>query len=383
MSEQQVQVAQAETSTTGEPPKWGEMPPPERIAALEARLAEWEQFPPETHGDPAKGEGGRSAFDVKGPQAWQGLLTGADVFYLAARVVAGSAEPGAIEAAAARLRKELLDLSALHLEGAHLTDAHLDGASLIGAHLERANLGGAHLEGADLTDASFDKNSHLNYVTLTGAHFDQVTFDNTNLTVVDWSLVDILGDERTARERKHRSSGRPNTRLDRHEDYKAAVRANRVLAVALEAQGLSEDGERFAYRAKVLQRRVLRLRRKPFAYLFSLLLALVAGYGYRIWRILAAYAAVVTFFALAYFIAGSPAIEDAFHSITGIALMNEQHVALHEAFLLSVTNIHGRVFTGTFKIESLQAWFAGAEAIFGIVIEGTFVAMLIQRFFGR
>jgi hypothetical protein len=100
---QQVQVVQAETSITSQEPKWGELPPPERIAELEARLAAWEQLPREARGDPAKGEG-RSAFDPFGLHAWEGSLTGADVFYLAARALAGSAEPDALAAAVERLR---------------------------------------------------------------------------------------------------------------------------------------------------------------------------------------------------------------------------------------------------------------------------------------
>ena len=34
-------------------------------------------------------------------------------------------------------------------------------------------------------------------------------------------------------------------------------------------------------------------------------------------------------------------------------------------------------------LDTLQSWLATLESIVGIVIEGVFVAMLIQRFFGR
>jgi hypothetical protein len=119
-----VQATGAESQPEASALKWGEPPPPERIAELEARLAAWEQLPAEARGDPAKQEG-RSAFDRVGPQAWDGgPLTGADVFYLAARTLAGgSAEPQAF-AAAERLRttdlseRLYLDLSALHVESA-------------------------------------------------------------------------------------------------------------------------------------------------------------------------------------------------------------------------------------------------------------------------
>jgi len=432
-------------------PKWGEFPRPERIAELEARLSEWEQLPQESRGDPAQGKGGRSAFDRGGPQAWQGdWLTGADVFYLAARALAGSAEPAAIDAGVLRLAMVLrrvtlsggfldlsadhLDLSALHLEGAYLAfaqlelahlagahlegadltylegaylafahlenanligarlegaqlyDTHLEGASLSGAyledaglgraHLENANLNSAHLEGADLRLASLSAETALDNIALVDAahgsvRLADVRWGGANLSVVDWEPLRVLGDETQARQRRD-SWGQKKDRATRLDEYKAAVRANRQLAVALQTQGLSEDAARFAYRAQLLQRRVFRLQgfRKFGAYLFSLLIAALAGYGYRLWHIVVVYALVVVAFAVSYYLAG-------------MLLPGEQRLTEQGALLLSVTNIHGRVFTGVFQLDTVQAWFAAGEAVSGIVIEGTFVAMLIQRFFGR
>jgi hypothetical protein len=75
----------------------GQLPPKERIAELEERLAEWEQLPTAERGDPTKGEGTWNAFDHAGPQAWRGGLTGADVFQLAAREFTSTAEEAALE----------------------------------------------------------------------------------------------------------------------------------------------------------------------------------------------------------------------------------------------------------------------------------------------
>jgi uncharacterized protein YjbI with pentapeptide repeats len=265
-------------------------------------------------------------------------------------------------------------LADARLEGTNFTTAHLEDAFLSRAHLEGANLGDARLERANLSGASFDKTSHLNDAVLTGASFDQVTFDNTNLTVVNWSLVDILGDERTARDTKF-SDGEPKTRDARLYQYRAAARANRVLAVALNAQGLTEDATRFAYRAKVLQRTVYRLQRKRGAYLFSLLLAALAGYGYRLWRIFLAYGLIVTVFAVGYFASGGSVTSSA---STGAGTVQ----AALDAFQISLNAIHGRVFFAQFGLDTFQSWLATIESVLGIVIEGTFVAMLIQRFFG-
>ncbi len=103
--------------------------------------------------------------------------------------------------------------------------------------------------------------------------------------------------------------------------------------------------------------------------MFSALLWLLSGYGYRLSHILAAYGIVVATFALVYFFLG---------------LVSFPHVTWYEALLASFTDIHGRVGVNTiFPLLSVQQWLAALESVIGIVIEGVFVAMLIQRFFAR
>src|SRR5258708_391205 len=60
--------------------------------------------------------------------------------------------------------------------------------------------------------------------------------------------------ERIAREERTQRETQQQLELER---FRVAVRANRQLAVVLRAQGLNEAADRFAYRAQVLQRRVL------------------------------------------------------------------------------------------------------------------------------
>lgn len=121
---------------------------------------------------------------------------------------------------------------------------------------------------------------------------------------------------------------------------------------------------------------MLRRQRKVGGYLFSSLLAGLAGYGYRLWRIFLAYGLIVTLFAAGYFVTGLG---------SSLATLTWQDV-LHNApnaLQISLNAIHGRVFFAQFGLDALQSWFATVESIVGIVIEGAFVAMLIQRFFGR
>jgi hypothetical protein len=82
----------------------------------------------------------------------------------------------------------------------------------------------------------------------------------------------------------------PNLRCTtRAEEYAAAARAYRLLMVTLQGEGLGEVAARYSYRAQIMQRKRRFYERRWGAYLGSGFLALLTGYGYRLWRILAAY----------------------------------------------------------------------------------------------
>ena len=315
-----------------------------------------------------------------------------------------------------RAHLEGVNLYRANLQGANLSRAHLEGANLYRANLQEVNLSRAHLEGAnlraadlkgaylfkahlegkevapndlerieqwemdfpmtlppvDLQLAFFDNVTRFNSATLGEEKFGfvslaDVSWGGVNLTVVDWASVKMLGDEQKTH-LQTTSDGKVKDRSTRIEEYRTAVRANRQLTVVLRDQGLNEEADRFAYRGQLLQRKVLRLQRKFGRWLFSMLLALLSGYGYRIWRILAAYVIVVSLFALAYFVLG---------------LHYPPHLPFVQAFLESITAFHGRVFLEQFSPTTPQIWFTALEAIAGLVIEGVFIAMLIQRFFGK
>ena len=76
---------------------------------------------------------------------------------------------------------------------------------------------------------------------------------------------------------------------------------------------------------------------------------------------------VVWAFALAYYLTGF--------------LPTEHVLSPAEAVVMSITTIHGRVFTSPFNLDSVRAKIAAAQAVIGLAIEGIFVAMLIQRLF--
>jgi uncharacterized protein YjbI with pentapeptide repeats len=278
---------------------------------------------------------------------------------------------------------EKSDLRGIDLDGSDLFKIHLEGADLRGGHLEQANLGwahlegtflrGTHLEGSKLGGAFFaDKtnmrgvilsNKQYGFASLAGVHWGDV-----DLSVVDWTQLKFLGDECRARQSKM-SNGEAKDDRTRLEEYQAAVRANRQLAIVLRSQGLNEEGARFAYRAQLMQRKAFWYQRKFGQYFFSLFLDLLSGYGYKPIRSFIAYLIVIAAFATAYFIIGQTA---------------GPHLSPLESVVFSMTSFHGRgFFPGGIGLDDPLTVLAALEAFVGLLIEVTFIATLTQRLFGK
>ena len=299
---------------------------------------------------------------------------------------------------------ERREMAAVHLEGAVLSEAHLERAELYMAYLERADLymahlanaslRKAHLEGASLRKAylvSVDEpprqNVQLLPADLRAAFFDSTTdlrsiflgderhgfvrladvqWDGVNLAMVDWAAIKILGDEDKARKAVYAGK---NTQDAHIADYRDAVRANRQLSVALQGQGLNEEAAHFAYRAQLLQRKVLKLQKRLDAYLFSIFLDLLAGYGYQPVRSVISYLIVIALFSAIYFLLGRA---------------SSLHFSPLGSVIFSITSFHGRgFFPGGIPLDDPITVTAAMEAIVGLTIEISFIATFTQRFFGK
>jgi hypothetical protein len=243
---------------------------------------------------------------------------------------------------------------------------------------------GRHYRATFDTETSL-QNVYLGTAKLYTALVADVNWGGVGLANLNLSQVKMLGDEYKARQKesehkyfylewqKSSSSGKLITRGrkskdSRLDDYMSAVRANRQLAFALQAQGLNEVAARFAYRAQILQRGVWRRQRRYLKYAGSWLLALIAGYGYRPIRSVIWYLVIIFGFAIAYNIFGRlPSFPD--------------------TFVFSLTSFHGRgFFPGLGSETSLHnplVILAAFEAVIGLIIEISFIATFTQRFFGR
>lgn len=290
-----------------------------------------------------------------------------------------------LEGAFARgVHVEKADLHWAHLEEANMRAAHMEGAKLSEVHLEGAHLPDTNLGAADLSGAFFDAATDLEHIILGKKEAQCVSlvdvhWGDANLAVITWSQVNMLGNEQQARQKMQGQSIK--SKAVRLKEYEQAVRANRQLAVALQSQGLNEDAARFAYRAHVLQKSVLRLqmlqpkinftqRLRLFgSWLFSWFLFLLAGYGYRPGRSIIAYLLMICLFATAYFLFG---------------LTGAYHLQWYEALVVSLTAFHGRgFFAEQYKPGDPQTIIAAIEAVVGLVIEISFIATFTQRFFGK
>ncbi|HUY78455.1 MAG TPA: pentapeptide repeat-containing protein [Ktedonobacterales bacterium] len=277
------------------------------------------------------------------------------------------------------------DLSAAHLEDSRLYQTHLESANLYQAHLDHARCFQTLLAGADLRRVAFDGETTLDEISLSdtahgSAQLADVRWGDANLTVVPWEQLTLLGDERDARA-KRTNDGKIKSRHRRRLDYQVAERATRQLAVALQAQGMSEDAARFTYRAQNLQREVYRRRGWRYfgAWVFSGFLATLTGYGYRMGRILIAYALAVFGFAAIYFALGVGCSAG-----SGACTSNQPlWKSLLAALVVSVTAFHGRVFSLQPQPASALGVITAIEAVVGLVLESVFIAMLTQKLFSR
>lgn len=256
-----------------------------------------------------------------------------------------------------------------------------------GANFREAKLEDAHFWRAQVASAQFDR------VRLTTAQgvgpqiADATGWDEVHLSVVEWSQIKILGDEAEAKTRRTDLITERLEKFERLEHYRAATRAYRQLATALEGQGLKEEAEPFAYRAHVMQRKVLwwRLRqdKQPFwqrlsyvrAWLFSWLLSLLSGYGYRFGRSLGCYLGVLLTFACLY-VYLSQSVPP--HSSI------PDHLSWLDAAILSVSDMVGRgFFRQDITLSDPYAAWSVLEGLIGVFMDVLLISTLTQRLFKK
>ncbi len=313
------------------------------------------------------------------------------------------------------LRKAYLkgtNLEGVDLEGADLRGANLEGASLRGANLEGANLRGAALREADLVDANL-RGANVTKADLQGANLFRADFREANFYKADLQGASLVRAKLGGANLSHAVFGMRTDlggaklgdrdygfvsvtdtiwndvilasadwspllkgmrlRDDHQEEALVAARANQQLALALRAQGLNAEASELDYRARMWRLKDLGQKRRFLAFIFSGLIFLVSGYGYRPLHSFATYAFTIIVFSLIYWcIPYSYGAHGAPH-----------YLPLPQAVILSFTSFHGR---GYFLPNAVtgSVWHgavAAAEAVIGLLIEATLIATFTQRIF--
>jgi uncharacterized protein YjbI with pentapeptide repeats len=301
---------------------------------------------------------------------------------------------------------ELAKLEGAHfgsamLEGAHFWDAELKGAdfrlaklesvNFWGAKLEGVNFGSAKLEGADFGSAKLEGANFGSAIVVTtqgiGPMVADVTgWDERSLPLREWSAVKLLGDEAEAKKRRD-SQRKVKDATTRFEEYFAATRAYRQVATAVEGMGRKEEAEKFAFRAQVMQRKMhwwsIWQRKRAFwqrlgdlwAWVFSGVLALLSGYGYRFGRSFSWYIGILLSFAWLY-IHLSQSVPP--HSTI------PDHLSWLDACILSVSDMVGRgFFRQDVTLSDPYAGWSVLEGMIGVFMDVVLISTLTQRLFKK
>jgi len=284
---------------------------------------------------------------------------------------------------------EQANLRRVHLEASNLTLARLDEADLTDAHLERANMSGAQCErailvkahfedtdcrnanfaGAVLCQASFSQGTQLDNAIFTKegtgpASFADIYWNNVNLAGMQVSSLDSLGDEKVLPPDPVSTPVRTkNTQIKYQEKWTAAIRAYRQFGSALQRQGMYEEANRFFYRSHVLKRKLLWNQgpRNTVPYILSLLIDMVNGYGYKLYRSLYFYVC--------------------FHVLwTVLYHVNAPHLSWRAAFLFSLLSFHGKIlFEAPYRMGQEQLILVVVEAVIGTLFEILSIAVIVRR----
>ncbi len=254
-------------------------------------------------------------------------------------------------------------------DDAILVGAKLMGAHLHGAHLEGADLGLAQLDGTDLRQTYCSEQTYLGGALFQGALVDGLRLRDVDLTVVDWERVRRFGEEREAFEAL--LPARPAA-------FRATAHTYRRFGLALRAQGLSGEGNRFTARARLMEeralwaettirwqaRRVLPAARSAGRWCGAALQGSVTGYGEHPTRALVWLLAALFGFA-ALFMVASPEHPNAGMALilSGGALLGRGYVSIPQAVVA----------------PGWPAFLAISEAAIGTVLEILFVLGLARK----
>ena len=149
---------------------------------------------------------------------------------------------------------------------------------------------------------------------------------------------------------------------------------------------MNDEGDYFAYRARVLQRTLLGQQWHVSRWLLESVLAVLAGYGYRPVRLLYWYVGLIlvstaVFTWQAYLLPCTGPVPCALQDMWGALQFHPNLVG--QALAQSLVAVHRFGLLSQAPLTGVEMAMAAFDAVAGLVIEATFVATFVQRFFAR
>ena len=281
-----------------------------------------------------------------------------------------------------------LDLSKVNLSGANLSratltdtvlfDSNLKGAELLGADLRSADLTGANLEGAELTRSELTGarlwHANLESATLIEANLQNADLWNAKLFNVRLWRTNILRALSISKSSFAKKKNRYKTIYRINEKGAlSAEEAYRSIKQYLLSNGKYNDASWASFMEKTMERALLK-QKHNLAYIPSLVMSLLCGYGEKPHRIILSSSFVIIFFALVYFL------------LNAVHFSSEAHYAMRPWDYIYYSMItFTTVGYGDFVPRSMTAFrlLAACEGFAGVFMGGLFIFTLARRYSAR
>ncbi|MFH1380768.1 MAG: pentapeptide repeat-containing protein [Candidatus Omnitrophota bacterium] len=281
-----------------------------------------------------------------------------------------------------------LDFTNIDLEGANLARADLREAKLFNSNLENAELLGANLAGADLTGANLQK-SDLTRSSLRSARLWHANLSGANLVEADLAFSDLwnanLSGVRLWRTNLTDAvSITKKSFLLKNNKYSTGCRIDEKGILSSEesyrdlkkyfiANGRYDDASWASFREKTMERLLLKKKRN-IAYLPSLIMDLLCGYGEKPHRIILSSLFVILFYAAMYYLLSA---------VTYASCRTYEMIPGDYIYYSIIT--FTTVGYGDFipKAVPLFRFTAASEAFIGAFMIGLFILTLARKYSAR
>ncbi len=269
------------------------------------------------------------------------------------------------------------DLSQADMTGSHFFDSKLNGASLVGTNLSSCDFTHCDMRGADLTKSNMSRsrlwNSDLSGANMSEADISSADFWNARLFDIKLWHASINGVRSVSKSSFSKGKG-PLEKCRINEDGElSAEESYRNIKQLFTSTGRYNDASWASFKEKTMERRTLR-KKGSLAYIPSLIMNILCGYGEKPYRIILSALFCILGFAFLYGTLGA---------IEYSASPGTQPGWVDYIYYSTIT--YTTVGYGDFIPKPLSIFriLADTEAFLGIFLAGLFVFTLARKYSAR